>query len=441
MRTPLALVCTLAFATACTQQGSTDPDDNGGATAEYGVLFDSSVVHRLDITMDASDYSEMAADLSALYSGGGGGPGGGDATEDPMYVPVELSLDGETLSHAGMRYKGNSTLRGLTQEGNRKLPFRLNMDRFADDFPETDGQELLGFEELTFSPNYKDDSQLREAFAAELFASFGLPAARWSFTEVYVDTGSGPEYWGLYTMLEDPSDNPFRQRVFGDDDGNMYKPESDWTGFVQSEFEKKTNESAADWSDVESSVSALHASQADAAAWRAGLEASFDVDGFLTWLAVNSVMQNWDAYGQMAHNYYLYGDPLDEGRIVWIPWDHNEAMSSRPGPGGDSAGTASEQIFHTSVGSNWPLIQRLLADEVYAQVYEEQVVNATTGAFAEDVAPARLQEMHELIAASIQAEEAGSTTTSLNGFDQSVSDLTAHIGSRHDLVDQALSGQ
>ncbi len=39
-------------------------------------------------------------------------------------------------------------------------------------------------------------------------------------------------------------------------------------------------------------------------------------------------MLNWDSYGNMAHNYYLYNHP--EAGLRRIPWDNNESMSGRP---------------------------------------------------------------------------------------------------------------
>ena len=51
------------------------------------------------------------------------------------------------------------------------------------------------------------------------------------------------------------------------------------------------------------------------------------MDGFLRWLAVNTVIQNWDTYGKMTHNYYLYNHTTGKG-LTWIPWDNNEALQS-----------------------------------------------------------------------------------------------------------------
>ena len=49
--------------------------------------------------------------------------------------------------------------------------------------------------------------------------------------------------------------------------------------------------------------------------------------------AVNGVMQNWDTYGRMAHNYVVYNDP-GTGLLTWIPWDSNEALKDGNGPQG-----------------------------------------------------------------------------------------------------------
>ena len=97
--------------------------------------------------------------------------------------------------------------------------------------------------------------------------------------------------------------------------------------FSEAAFVKKTNEDEADWSDIRSLFAALHdgTRTTDGATWRTNLEAVFDVDTFLKYLATNTVIQNWDTYGRMTQNYYLYNDP-DTGQLTWIPWDNNEAL-------------------------------------------------------------------------------------------------------------------
>lgn len=432
------------------------PPDGGGDPADLQAILDAcdqlSVGDACSYTTADGDVdgecTDIMGDLACLGGQMPGDPGNGGMTlitAEPSYVSATVQVDADVWEHVGIRYKGNSSLQSSYQSGNRKLPFRLDFDQYQDDFPATDGQRFFGFESVAFSSNWSDDSQIREAYTAELFDQFGIPSAYWAFYRVYVDTGEGPAYWGLYTALEDPSDEPMLDRVLGDHKVNVYKPEgtgADWTVFDESGFVKKTNEDDADWSDVQAAMSALEAPQDDAATWREGLERSFDAPEFLRWLALNSVIKNWDTYGQMAHNYYLIADPDHDGRLMWVPWDNNMAMMDGGmgnAPGGDSAGS----MLHTDVGDNWPLIRRLLDDPVYMGIYKDAVREAADGVYAEDTARQRFGELHELIAPYVvgdDGEEAGSTTISSEAaFESSVGDLSDWAATRHELVDEALA--
>tara|TARA_R110001592_G_scaffold363372_2_gene686311 strand:- start:196041 stop:196664 length:624 start_codon:yes stop_codon:yes gene_type:complete len=153
------------------------------------------------------------------------------------------------------------------------------------------------------------------------------------------------------------------------DDGNFYKPEDGSANFVDGtfsaeDFQKKTNEDDEDWSDIIALFGALHDDTAstDSAAWRENLEAVFE-DEFLKYLAVNEIIQNWDTYGSMPHNYYLYNNP-DTGQLTRVPWDNNEALQT------DKQGGALALDFANMNDSGWPLIARIYADEVYRARYD-----------------------------------------------------------------------
>ena len=274
-----------------------------GADPNYNLLFDDGVVHRIDITLTAAAYQATMDDLETLLSSSGppdgppgGPPGGGppgmtdlDDMEDPVWVEATVGLNGLTWEHVGMRYKGNSSLSAAWQSGIRKLSFRLNFDKYEDDYPELENQRFHGFKKMTFSNGYKDSSLIRDKLAGDIFRDGGVVAARGAFARVYVDTGSGPIYFGLYTMIEDPS-NKLLDTQFDDDSGNLYKPEGEgatWEAFVEEDFEKKTNEDEADFSDIIAAIDALNADRSDAESWREGLDAVLNVDEFLRFLAIN----------------------------------------------------------------------------------------------------------------------------------------------------------
>lgn len=425
------------------------------ADADYERIYPDNEVQKLEITISSDRYAEMIENMTELYgepgqnSGGpgGGGPGGGGgfADEEPVFVPVTIEYNGLSWWHVGMRFKGNSTLQGSWRRGNKKLPFRLDFDEFEDLYEEIDDQRFYGFKKVTFSSGANDDSLIREKLGAELFRDAGVKAARSSFYRVYLDVsdGHGKVYAGLYTMVEDLS-NKFLDSQFDDDNGNLYKPDgtgADWQNFNEAGFVKKTNEEEADWSDIENAITALHASRNDAEAWRTELERYFNVGQYLKLLAVNQSIENWDTYGMMSHNYYLYADPSDDGRLLWIPWDLNECLAPSRGQSGGMS------VLLDEISDRWPVIRYLMDDAVYAAQYYEELAGFLDGAFALNKVQSRMEELHDLIAPYVSGENGEvspySNLTNSSAFDSSLTQgnyaLEPHVTDRHEAVEEALS--
>ena len=338
--------------------------------------------------------------LACRPTGGGAGGGGGGAgglsllPRDPVYAPGTVTFGDKQWLHVGVRYKGNSSLAQGWSAGVRKLPLHLKFDKYKAEFPTTVDQRFWGFKDLVLSNVQGDNSFIREKLSNELFREAGVAAPRSTYYRVYVDSGNGPAYFGLYVADESP-DSAFLKENFNSSDGNLYKPEgtySNLTGFDEDSFEKKSNEEAADWSDVKAFVAALNAHRTDAAAWRAGLEKTFNPDRFMRWLAVNTLIVNWDAYGQMAHNYYLYGDTKASaapGQLQWMQWDSSLAMQA-------NGRAASFEM--TEVGTSWPLIRSLMADPVYQARYYAHLRDVATNVFTEAKLEPRIRAAHALVA-------------------------------------------
>jgi spore coat protein CotH len=401
----MVLAACLSLTAACQPErpsGWTEATHGDTAPPAYEDVFDDTVVHRYDVVIDPSVHQAMLDDLETKIAGGAfmfDGSG-----EEPIWAPVRIGWNGHTWWHVGMRYKGNSSLVTAWRHGVRKLGFRLDFDQFEDDYPEIRNQRFNGFRRLTFSNAFSDASLIRDKVAADLFRATGVPAAYGAFAAVYLDAGEGPVYAGLYTVIEDPSDAMLAYQL-GATGANLYKPEgtgSDWTEFAASGFSKKTNE-ATGFEDAEAAIAALHADRTDAVAWRAGLEAAFDVEGFLRWLAVNQAMVNWDTYGCIAHNYYLYGQPDHGGRLAWIPWDLNEAL--RP-VGTTRPGCAAESVMLDEVGEDKPLIRWLLDDPTYREAYRNELTTLLAGPFSAAALDPALTAAHELVAPWVVGPEA-----------------------------------
>ncbi|WP_438011746.1 CotH kinase family protein [Sorangium sp. So ce321] len=373
----------------------------------------------------------------------GPGPGGDPGLissvdlipRSPVYVECDVATEDRKWQHVGVRFRGNASLLLPWGAGNWKLPLRLNFDRFEDTYPETNDQRFYGFDGLAFTSSYLDPSLLREKLGTDIFAKAGIPAPATAFYRVFIDHGEGPIYFGLYTGIEVPSDDSFLDKHFGGHKGNVYKPDGTgarWETWDPDTLVKENNEEEADFSDVRALFDALHADRTDAAAWRAGLEARLDVDGFLHWLALNTVIEDWDVYGRLPHNYYLYSDPSKNGQITWIPWDHTFAFTDTETPG--STPMAALPLSMDEVSEQWPLIRYLLDDPVYLEVYRDYVAQAAAEEYEPAATEAWFQAAHDLIAPYVvgpEGEIEGHThLASPADFDAGLAALIAHAKGR-----------
>ncbi|MFD1293062.1 CotH kinase family protein [Lutibacter holmesii] len=418
-----------------TETHSKDADPN------FDEVFSNTEVKRLDFVISEENWNVMLNDMTNIYGTFGRGSGGSSSfsDEDPVFVPGSVFYNGTEWYKVGLRFKGNSSLQTAWQSGILKLAFKMDFDEYEDDYPQIKNQRFYGFKKFSLKNNYDDNSLLREKVTADIFRDAGLAVSNTAFYTLYVDHGNGPEYFGLYTLVEEV-DNTVIKTQFSSDDGNLYKPEDYGSSFAygtfnEDGFEKKTNEDDSDWSDIQSVFTALHATTrtSDPATWRAGLEAVFDVETFLNYLAVNTVVQNWDTYGRMEHNYYLYNNP-DNGLLTWIPWDNNEALQ-------DGKQGGSLNLNFSDLSSNdWPLIEYLYDDDVYKAKYDAYVKATIDGPFNTTYIQGVYDTYASLVETYATSEVNGYTfLNSSSSFYTGISTLKSHAASRSTAVSNYLN--
>ncbi len=437
-----------------THGNSIDPD--------YEVVFPQDRVNQLKITISPDDWKAMQSNMTGLFGargvkqpgavpgdGGrpdaGGLPGGGRGgfpSENPMWVPATVEFNGMTWTNVGVRYKGNSSLRSGWSSGTLELPLKLDFDEFEDEYPEIEDQRFYGFKQLSLSNSFGDGTYMRDKITAELLEEAGLVAAETAYYNIILDYGGGPVDLGIYVVIE-VIDDTVINHYFSDDSGNIYEGdgpgvslEEGTSSRIQGSFLKENNRQEADWSDIEALYDVLHSGQrtSDPGAWRKSLESIFDVDAFLEWLAISAIIQNWDTYGSMSHNFYLYHDP-ETGLLTWISWDHNmvlgvggrlrgderemEMRGGAPLPGGGMRDSVS--LDRADVGDEWPLIRYLLDDPTYYEQYVQHIEETINGAFNPGKMEKRCRELAELIA-PYAAPESGATA-----FETAVENLISRI--------------
>lgn len=166
-----------------------------------------------------------------------------------------------------------------------------------------------------------------------------------------------------------------------------------------------------EWSaDAQELWAIVHANdrRTQASQWRQRLEAVLDVEQFLTWLAMNSLMNNWDTYGHVPHNFRLYSRPKQcvagQSKLSWLPLDfdhtldfyHNVPMDIR------------------RVRPDWPLIHAVAHDAIYFRVYQEKARELLSTIFS----PALVLEIKTWLAAlALHVEDEDEELTNLDPED------------------------
>ncbi|GGD47347.1 hypothetical protein GCM10011514_09170 [Emticicia aquatilis] len=449
----------------------------------YAIVFPQNKVNTLEISLTKAQWDSIKADMKTKFGndfGEGGFPNRGKMPPmpppnfedgppmmnfgkgEPDYVQASIRFKGKTYPKVAFRLKGNSSLMMTWGKGVYKLPFRLDFGKFEKDKKK---RKLYGFQELAFSPAMSDKSLIREKVAADIFREAGIPAAQTAFYKIYIDFGQGKKYCGVYTLTEVIDDTMIKSQ-FGEDSGNIYKPESNFTKFKKEQFDKKNNKKKADWSDVEAFVKTLNSTErtTNAAQWRADLEKTFNIEHFLKYLAVNTTIVNWDSYGAMAHNFYLYNSPTQ--KLTWIPWDHDQALGLKmeapegmrppnslqsknskmpdgfgfgPPPMGGGPMGRSISLSLKEASKNWPLIRFIADDEVYFAKYKNYVKEFTENVFTPEKMSALFDKNHQLIASAVAKEQKPfSHLNKLEDFDNELNSLKAHVVKRNAEVKEFL---
>ena len=178
-------------------------------------------------------------------------------------------------------------------------------------------------ERMTLNNSVQDPSMVNTCLSYRVFAEAGSPAPRCNFATVSVN---GKDL-GLYVHVEEIK-APFLSRHFDSADGNLYEGNvSDFTPTYRGTIEKKNNEDANDWSDIDAVVAALQ-DRSDA-----GLESLseiVDLDRFLSFWATEVLVGHWDGYAGDRNNYRFYREP--GGRFVFIPWGTDDTFHLKDDP-------------------------------------------------------------------------------------------------------------
>jgi spore coat protein CotH len=304
---------------ACTHDGGTTGSagtaDGGQAAASS--LWNAATIHDIALTVDDSTaYQQMIT--TYLQS------------DEKVWISATVTIDGRTFRNVGLKLKGNSSLRGVTEstalQSPQTLPWIIRLDKYVD------GQSYVGQTELVVRGN-RTSTSLNEAVALDLLDLTGLASER-AVESRFSMNGSSPE---LRLVIQNPND-AWDEAEFGAA-GLLYKAEAggdysyrgDDPGAYAGVFDQEAGDD-----NLSPLIDFLKfINQSDDATFAARLPQRLDVDAFASYLAFQDLIDNFDDIDGPGNNSYLHYDTAS-GVMTVVAWDHNLAFGQ--GGGGPAGG-------------------------------------------------------------------------------------------------------
>lgn len=161
-------------------------------------LFSTDRVHTIDIVVKESDWDDMIANASKKE-----------------YIQCSVVIDNESVKNVGIRPKGNSSLSTITSSDSDRYSFKIEFDHYEK------GKNYFGLDKLALNNIVQDNTYMKDYVSYQMMNAMGADAPLSSFIWVTING----EDWGLYLAAEGIEES-FAQRVYGNDFGEIYKPDS-----------------------------------------------------------------------------------------------------------------------------------------------------------------------------------------------------------------------
>ena len=163
-------------------------------------LFDTSKVHTINIVIDDWD--------SFL-----------ETCTDEEYTSCAVVIDNEAYKNVAIRAKGNTSLTQVKSYGNNRYSFKIEFDHYDST------KSYHGLDKLCLNNIIQDNTYMKDYLCYRMMSEFGVDSPLCSY--VYITVNG--EDWGLYLAVEGIEDS-FLQRSYGNDVGELYKPDSQSMG-------------------------------------------------------------------------------------------------------------------------------------------------------------------------------------------------------------------
>lgn len=134
----------------------------------YKKIFEKDKVIDINIEIDE-------ADLNDIYN----------YAENEEYHSADITVNGVKVENAGIRTKGNMTLKSVANSDSNRYSYRIKFDKYVK------GNSLLGLDELCLNNGYSDPSYMREYLHYEILRELEMNVPETVFCNLYINGEKG----------------------------------------------------------------------------------------------------------------------------------------------------------------------------------------------------------------------------------------------------------
>ena len=371
----------------------------------YAKLFNKETIQDVKISIDENNWNYLLQ----------------NAIDKPTVLASSVSIGDDTVKYAGIKTKGNLTLKEVWNSSSDRFSFTINFGKYINnDNGYTDKQNLYDLRKVALNNIYGDATLMKEYLSYELMTKMGIPTPEYSLINLYIND----EFYGVYMMVES-IDSSLTQRTLGEKSDYLVKPESsggdliydnsldeyinddgefDFSSIIYDnsgniiypndksnplykynglwENDEDTFEDIVDmlptifkWMKTLNELNNTNNPNTDD--YKLALEEIIDVDSLIRYFAVNTYLVNLDSYqSEKMQNYALYIN--ETGRATIIPWDYNYSF------GVYGLGSASDvinfDIYNPVINTTLkdrPLLNVILQNDEYKALYEKYLNDIT----------------------------------------------------------------
>lgn len=224
------------------------------------------------------------------------------------YQPATFVHDGVELE-VGLRLKGDSSYETFSGKPAMKVKFN--------EFVE--GQKYAEVKRIALNNLTGDPAQGREVACYWVWRAGGMTVPSATFARVYVND----EYFGLYALVEG-MDGEWVERHFVDDSGTLWagNDDADFTASGLANFVIQASSEAPPPLTLEQVAAALQATDAD---FYTVASRVVDMEQYLDFVAFSIATGGTDGYPWHLNDFFVYGDPAEDGRLNFSPWGQDES--------------------------------------------------------------------------------------------------------------------